>query len=142
MRKIYALLAALMLTITAAAQTLNVKVGSVTYLFPASQTGDMTYSDGTTLTIMGKEFTLSEISSMTVDNTTVTEVLSPLPIAAHQLRSPWLVTLRSMSHQLSVVLTLASHKVVTWLKRLPIPYQVPQQTESSTHHVLTRLPSN
>ena len=73
MRKIYALLAALMLTITAAAQTLNVKVGSVTYLFPASQTGDMTYSDGTTLTIMGKEFTLSEISGMTVDNTTVTD---------------------------------------------------------------------
>lgn len=73
MREIYALLAALMLTITAAAQTLNVKVGSVTYLFPASQTGDMTYSNGTTLTIMGKEFTLSEISSMTVDNTTVTD---------------------------------------------------------------------
>ena len=73
MRKIYALLAALMLTITAAAQTLNVKVGSVTYLFPASQTGDMTYSNGTTLTIMGKEFTLSEISSMFVDNTTVTD---------------------------------------------------------------------
>lgn len=73
MRKIYALLAALMLTITAAAQTLNVKVGSVTYLFPASQTGDMTYSNGTTLTIMGKEFTLSDISSMSVDNTTVTD---------------------------------------------------------------------
>lgn len=73
MRKVYALLAALMLTITAAAQTLNVKVGSVTYLFPASQTGDMTYSNGTTLTIMGKEFTLSDISSMSVDNTTVTD---------------------------------------------------------------------
>nr|WP_315408881.1 carbohydrate-binding domain-containing protein [uncultured Prevotella sp.] len=73
MRKIYALLAALMLTITAAAQTLNVKVGSVTYLFPASQTGDMTYSNGTTLTIMGKKFTLSDISSMSVDNTTVTD---------------------------------------------------------------------
>ena len=73
MRKIYALLAALVLTITAAAQTLNVKVGSVTYLFPASQTGDMTYSNGTTLTIMGKEFTLSDISSMSVDNTTVTD---------------------------------------------------------------------
>lgn len=73
MRKVYALLAALMLTITTAAQTLNVKVGSVTYLFPASQTGDMTYSNGTTLTIMGKEFTLSDISSMSVDNTTVTD---------------------------------------------------------------------
>lgn len=64
---------ALMLTIAATAQTLNVKVGSVVYQFPASQTGDMTYSDGTTLTIMGKSFVLSDISSMTIDNTAVTD---------------------------------------------------------------------
>ena len=64
---------ALMLTIAATAQTLNVKVGSVVYQFPASQAGDMTYSDGTTLTIMGKAFTLSDISSMTIDNTEVTD---------------------------------------------------------------------
>ena len=62
-----------MLTIAATAQTLNVKVGSVVYQFPASQAGDMTYSDGTTLTIMGKAFTLSDISSMTIDNTEVTD---------------------------------------------------------------------
>lgn len=62
-----------MLTIAATAQTLNVKVGSVVYQFPASQAGDMTYSDGTTLTIMGKAFTLSDISSMTIDNTAVTD---------------------------------------------------------------------
>ena len=73
MKKIYALLTALLLTIAATAQTLNVKVGNVTYQFPASQTGDMTYTDGTTLTIMGKAFTLSDISSMTVDNTEVTD---------------------------------------------------------------------
>lgn len=64
---------ALMLTIAATAQTLNVKVGSVVYQFPASQAGDMTYSDGTTLTIMGKSFVLSDISSMTIDNTEVTD---------------------------------------------------------------------
>ena len=75
MKRIYALLTALLLTIAATAQTLNVQVGNVTYQFPASQTGDMTYSDGTTLTIMGKTFTLTDISSMTVDDTAVTDNL-------------------------------------------------------------------
>ena len=42
----------IMLTIAAEAQTLNVKVGSVTYQFPAAQTGDMTYADGQTVTIL------------------------------------------------------------------------------------------
>ena len=73
MKKIYALLTALLLTIAAMAQTLNVQVGSVTYLFPASQCGEMTYTDGTTLTIMNKAFTLSDISAMTVDETEVTD---------------------------------------------------------------------
>lgn len=73
MKKVYVFLMALMLTIAATAQTLNVKVGSVVYQFPASQAGDMTYSDGTTLTIMGKAFTLSDIRSMTIDNTEVTD---------------------------------------------------------------------
>ena len=73
MKKVYVFLMALMLTIAATAQTLNVKVGRVVYQFPASQAGDMTYSDGTTLTIMGKAFTLSDISSMTIDNTEVTD---------------------------------------------------------------------
>ena len=73
MKKIYALLTALLLTIAATAQTLNVQVGSVTYQFPASQCGEMTYTDGTTLTIMNKAFTLSDISAMTTDNTEVTD---------------------------------------------------------------------
>ena len=64
---------ALVLTIAAGAQTLNVKVGSVTYLFPASQTGEMTYADGSTVTIMGKTFSLADITAMTVDNTKVTD---------------------------------------------------------------------
>ena len=57
------------------AQTLNIKQGNVIYQFPASQAGEMQYSDGTTLTVMGKTFTLSDISSMTVDNSEVTDNL-------------------------------------------------------------------
>ena len=64
---------ALMLTIAATGQTLNVKVGNVTYQFPANQTGEMTYANGETLTIMGKTFTQADISSMTVDNSEVTD---------------------------------------------------------------------
>ena len=55
------------------AQTLNVKVGSVTYQFPASQTGEMTYANGETVTIMGKTFALADINSMTVDETSVAD---------------------------------------------------------------------
>ena len=55
------------------AQTLNVKVGSVTYQFPASQTGEMTYANGETMTIMGKTFALADINSMTVDETSVAD---------------------------------------------------------------------
>lgn len=72
MRSIFAIIAALLMTISVTAQTLNVTEGNVTYKFPAAQTGDMTYTDGTTLTIMGKVFTLDNISSMTVDDTDVT----------------------------------------------------------------------
>ena len=64
---------ALVLTIAAGAQTLNVKVGSVTYQFPASQTGEMTYANGETVTIMGKTFSLTDITAMTVDNSKVSD---------------------------------------------------------------------
>ena len=71
MKKIYALLTTLMLTIAATGQTLNVKLGNVTYLFPSSQTGEMNYSEGKTVTIMDKTFTLTDIDAMTVDDTNV-----------------------------------------------------------------------
>ena len=57
--------------LAAMGQTMNVRVGGVTYQFPSAQTGDMTYANGTTLTIMGKTFTLSEVDEMTVDDTEV-----------------------------------------------------------------------
>ena len=78
MKKLLTLLSVVLVAITAMAQTLNVQVGNVTYQFPASQTGEMTYSDGTTLTILNKVFTLSEISSMTIDNTEVTDGTTPM----------------------------------------------------------------
>ncbi len=72
MKKILLSIVAAVTMMAAQAQTLNVTVGSVTYQFPASATGDMTYSDGTTLTILGKAFTLSEVTNMYVDATEVT----------------------------------------------------------------------
>lgn len=74
-KKIHALVAVLLLTVAATAQTLNVHVGNVTYQFPASRCGEMTYTGGTTLTILNKAFTLSDISSITVDDTEVTDNL-------------------------------------------------------------------
>ena len=73
MKKVGMMIIALLLTIVAGAQTLNVQVGDVTYQFPAAQTGDMTYSNGTTLTIMGKEFTIGDITGMVVDKSEVTD---------------------------------------------------------------------
>ncbi len=57
----------------AEAQTLNVVTGDVTYAFHAAQTGSMTYQDGETLTVMGKTFSVAEITRMYVDNSSVSE---------------------------------------------------------------------
>ena len=73
MKKIGLMITTLLLTIVAGAQTLNIQVGDVTYQFPAAQTGDMTYANGSTLTIMGKEFTISDITSMVVDKSEVVD---------------------------------------------------------------------
>lgn len=64
-----ALLTSLLLTgfMAAAAQTLNVVEGPVTYRFPASQTGIMPYSGGATLTVMSRDFCLGTITSAYVD---------------------------------------------------------------------------
>ena len=67
------LIALLSVPLALTAQTLHVQTGNVQYLFPASQTGSMPYSNGATLTVMGKVFTLSDISSMYVDETVVTD---------------------------------------------------------------------
>ena len=73
MKRIFLSLITLVLTIAAMGQTLNVKVGQVTYQFPAAQTGEMAYENGTTLTIMGRTFNLADIDAMTVDEASVTD---------------------------------------------------------------------
>ena len=75
MKKVLSVLAAALMVLTVNAQNLNVSVGDVTYKFPASQTGEMTYTDGTTLTIMGKEFAISDITAMKIDFAEVTDNL-------------------------------------------------------------------
>ena len=54
------------------AQTLNVVTEGVTYQFPATETGDMAYSEGgTKLTIEGRTFAVSDIARIYVDETPV-----------------------------------------------------------------------
>ena len=56
-------------------QTLNVQLSEVTYQFPATQAGDMIFSDGSTLTIMGRTFNVSDITSMYIDDSAATDTL-------------------------------------------------------------------
>ena len=58
---------------TADAQTLNVVTGNITYAFPSAETGTMTYQNGETLTVMGKTFSISDITKMYVDDSQVTD---------------------------------------------------------------------
>lgn len=53
------------------AQTLNIQVGQVTYLFPAEQAGVMNYTNGTELTVMEKTFGLAEGMNMYVNEAAV-----------------------------------------------------------------------
>ena len=73
MRKAVLPLFAALLSLAAGAQTMNVVVGSVTYQFPSAQTGEMTYDDGTTLTVLNKAFALSDISQIYIDNAEVSD---------------------------------------------------------------------
>ena len=72
MKRIFSLLTAAIVAGSLAAQTLNVQVGNVIYRFPAAQAGVMSFSGGTTLTVMNKAFALSEVNNMYVDETAVT----------------------------------------------------------------------
>jgi len=73
MKRITSFLAALCCVVGVAAQTLNVQIGEVTYQIPASQAGDMIYADGTTVTILNKTYTLSDVDQMYIDDTEVTD---------------------------------------------------------------------
>ena len=72
MKRITFMIAVMLSVLTATAQTLIITTGQVTWQFPAAQAGDMLWSDGTTLTVMDKVFNVSDITSLTVDNSEVT----------------------------------------------------------------------
>ena len=72
-RKSVCVLCTVFCALSICAQTLNVQVGNVTYQFPASQAGAMPYDNGSTLTVMNKAFTLSEVTNMYVDETAVAD---------------------------------------------------------------------
>ena len=72
MKRFSVLLVSLIAVLTMAkAQTMNVKMGEVTYVFSADQAGDMVYNDGTSVTILGRTFTLDEGVSMEVTDDVV-----------------------------------------------------------------------
>jgi len=73
MKRILLTLISAVTAMTMTAQTMNVVVGEVTYAIPAADAGDMIYSDGTTLTIINKVYSLSEVDQMYVDYSDVTE---------------------------------------------------------------------
>ena len=74
MKKIFAILiCALVLCTYSTAQTMNIEIGQVTYQFPAEQAGLMNYTDGTTLTVVDKVFTLADVSSMYVNDAVVVD---------------------------------------------------------------------
>ncbi len=73
MKRINLIIMALVMAMTAVAQTLNVRQGNVTWQFPAAQTGEMTFDEGETLTIMDKTFTLADVDEMAVDASVVND---------------------------------------------------------------------
>ena len=71
MKQILFTIATLLTGMAAAAQTLNVTTGGTTYQFPADQTGTMTFSGGTQMTIIGKTFDISQIGKMWTDDSSL-----------------------------------------------------------------------
>lgn len=63
---ILVLAAVLGLAHTAAAQTLNVNVGNVTYAYSAAQVGDVTCAGANQLTILGRTYSVADITDMVV----------------------------------------------------------------------------
>lgn len=50
----------------AAAELLNINIGNITYAVPSAQAGEMLYTNGSILSILGKDYSLSELETMTV----------------------------------------------------------------------------
>lgn len=73
MKKTLLTIVAIWAAMTISAQTLNVTTGGATYQFPSAQTGKMTFSEGSSLTILNRTFTLSDITAMFTDESAVAD---------------------------------------------------------------------
>ncbi len=56
----------------ASAQTLNVQVGNTIDQYPATSAGEMTYANGTSLSILNKTYSISDITKIYTDESSVT----------------------------------------------------------------------
>ncbi len=73
LKKTVSLIGALLLVIVAQGQTMNVVTGDVIYQYPAAQTGEMPYAGGSELTVMGKTFSVADITRIYIDETAVAD---------------------------------------------------------------------
>ena len=107
MRRTLLYIIALVLTIAASGQTLNVKVGSITYQFPAAQTGEMTYANGQTVIIMGSLYIFSFFIF-------ISSIFSkyPLLISCHLLRIPLNIFFLRLSRSKSSIILVACMKIL------------------------------
>ena len=73
MKKTLLTIVALLAAMTITAQTLNVTTGGATYQFPSAQTGKMTFSGGSSMTILNKVFAIGDITAMFTDESAVAD---------------------------------------------------------------------
>ena len=73
MKRLTTFLLAAVTVMAIVAQTLNVEAGNVTFQIPAAQAGEMTFSDGTSVTILNKVYNLSDVTRMYIDASEVTD---------------------------------------------------------------------
>lgn len=71
MKNLIITIAALLTGMSAMAQTLNVTTGNVIAQYPAAQATEMIFTGGTTLTILNKDYIISDITAMFTDNSAV-----------------------------------------------------------------------
>ena len=65
------LTAAMLSVVSASAQTFKVTEGDVSYLFPASEVGEMLLGSDNTLSVMGRNFNLTDNLRMSVVDTEI-----------------------------------------------------------------------
>lgn len=63
--------AALLLPVASFALSLNVHLGNVCYVVPEEKVGEMVFSSGNTLSVSGRDYNISEITLIDVDETSI-----------------------------------------------------------------------